>query len=51
VHPDAVRYPYFGRVLAGASEAYAFFVFPPDMPVTDFIQAIPEIMVYLNCGK
>ncbi|EIN04069.1 terpenoid synthase [Punctularia strigosozonata HHB-11173 SS5] len=47
----AVRYPYFARVMSGASEAYALFVFPSDMLVTNFVQAIPEIMVYLNCGN
>jgi hypothetical protein len=51
VHPDALRYPCLGRILSGAAEAYAFFVFPTDMPLTDFIQAVPEIMVYINYGK
>ncbi|EIN07076.1 terpenoid synthase [Punctularia strigosozonata HHB-11173 SS5] len=51
IRSGAVRYPYWARVMSGVSEAYALFAFPPEMPFTDFVQAIPEIVVFINCAN
>lgn len=37
--------------MSGASEAYALFVFPPKTPFEAYIQALPEMMVFINNGK
>ncbi|EIN12178.1 terpenoid synthase [Punctularia strigosozonata HHB-11173 SS5] len=47
----AVNYPWFSRVLSGAAEAFAFFIFPPETPLPTIIQAIPDIMIFLNNGN
>jgi hypothetical protein len=48
---DAHGYPTFSRVISGASEAYALFGFPPELALPTFIQALPEVMIYINNGK
>lgn len=37
--------------MSGASEAYALFVFPPELPLQSYVQALPDIRVILNQGK
>ncbi|KAF5360314.1 hypothetical protein D9758_009124 [Tetrapyrgos nigripes] len=44
-------YPTFSRVMSGASEAYGLFIFPANLPLPSFIQALPELMVYINNGN
>ncbi|KAF8649384.1 hypothetical protein AX16_005825 [Volvariella volvacea WC 439] len=48
---SAVGYPTFSRVMSGASEAYALFSFPKELPLQSFIQALPEMMIYINNGN
>lgn len=48
---EAVNYPAFCRNMSGVSQAYALFVFPPDLPVHSFIQALPDIMGFVNYVK
>ncbi|KAJ3510944.1 hypothetical protein NLJ89_g4390 [Agrocybe chaxingu] len=47
--PDAHGYPTFARYLSGVSEAYAFFAFPPSTPLGDYIQALPEMTMFICC--
>ncbi|EIN06376.1 terpenoid synthase [Punctularia strigosozonata HHB-11173 SS5] len=47
----AFGYPTFSRVMSGASETYALFAFPSDLPLQTFIQCLPEMMVYINNGN
>ncbi|CAA7261255.1 unnamed protein product [Cyclocybe aegerita] len=47
--PDAHGYPTFARYLSGVSEAYAFFAFLPGTPLRDYIQALPEMSMFINC--
>jgi hypothetical protein len=46
--PDAGNYAAFSRVMCGASETYAMFVFPTQIPLPVYIQAFPEVMNFLN---
>ncbi|KIY51852.1 terpenoid synthase [Fistulina hepatica ATCC 64428] len=48
---DAVRYPTFARVMSGASETYALFAFPPELPLRSYLQALPDLMIYINNGN
>ncbi|EDR03562.1 uncharacterized protein LACBIDRAFT_331339 [Laccaria bicolor S238N-H82] len=45
---DAHNYPTFSRVMSGASETYALFAFPPQIPMPFYIQALPEDMMFIN---
>lgn len=51
VQPSAPGFPTFCRVMTGASETYALFAFPPGMAVSGHIQALPDIMTFINNGK
>ncbi|KAF9226094.1 terpenoid synthase, partial [Gyrodon lividus] len=44
----ANQYPTYQRVLSGVGEAYAIMVFPSDIPFGEYIQAIPEMSVFIN---
>ncbi|KAG8214403.1 isoprenoid synthase domain-containing protein [Butyriboletus roseoflavus] len=44
----AHQYPIYQRILSGVSEAYAFTVFPREVPLNDYIQAIPEMTLFIN---
>ncbi|KAF8443150.1 isoprenoid synthase domain-containing protein [Boletus edulis BED1] len=44
----AERYPIFQRTLSGVAEAYAFMVFPWEIPLNDYIQAIPEMTLFIH---
>lgn len=37
--------------MSGASDAYALFVFPPDVPIQSYIQAIPDMVLFINNVK
>lgn len=37
--------------MSGASESYALFSFPNTIPVEHYIQALPEIVIFINNGK
>ncbi|KAF8993309.1 hypothetical protein BDQ17DRAFT_152665 [Cyathus striatus] len=48
---SALHYPSFSRKLSGDPESYSVFAFPPDMPTSYYVQAIPdmcEITNYIN---
>ncbi|KAF8993302.1 isoprenoid synthase domain-containing protein [Cyathus striatus] len=47
----AIQYPSFSRRLSGIAETYAIFAFPPEMPASDFMQAIPDICDVTNYGN
>ncbi|KAF1959370.1 terpenoid synthase [Byssothecium circinans] len=47
----AYRFPTFSRVMSGASETYALFIFPVGQPVPHFLQALPDLMVFINNGN
>ncbi|KAF9467087.1 isoprenoid synthase domain-containing protein [Collybia nuda] len=51
VSNNADGYPTFSRIMSGASESYALFVFPHTIPVEDYIQALPELMIFINNGN
>jgi len=44
-------YPTFSRVMSGASEAYGLFIFPSHLSLPSHIQALPELMVFINNGN
>lgn len=37
--------------MSGASECYALFTFPPGLPLNSFVQALPDMMTYINNVK
>ncbi|KII83917.1 hypothetical protein PLICRDRAFT_179951 [Plicaturopsis crispa FD-325 SS-3] len=47
----AQGYPTFSRVMSGASETYALWMFPPELPLRSYIQALPELMIFINNGN
>ncbi|KAF8882389.1 isoprenoid synthase domain-containing protein [Infundibulicybe gibba] len=51
VSSHARGFPTFSRVMSGASEAYALFAFPPEVPLPSYIQALPELMMFINNGN
>ncbi|KAF9237731.1 isoprenoid synthase domain-containing protein, partial [Melanogaster broomeanus] len=44
----AKQYPTYQRTLSGIAEAYAFMVFPSDLPFGQYIQAIPEMTHFIH---
>ncbi|KAH0831860.1 isoprenoid synthase domain-containing protein [Lanmaoa asiatica] len=44
----AHQYPTYQRTMSGVAEAYAFMVFPREVPLIDYIQAIPEMTQFIN---
>ena len=51
VPPDAKSYTTFLRMMSGICEAYAMFIFPPEVPVKSYVQAVPEICLAINYFK
>ncbi|KAK7464260.1 hypothetical protein VKT23_006424 [Stygiomarasmius scandens] len=41
-------YAAFYRTLAGATDAFAFFIFDPKLSIAEYIQAIPDLGIILN---
>lgn len=37
--------------MSGASETYALFMFPPGQPLPHYLQALPDLMIFINNGK
>ena len=48
VLPDAKSYTTFLRMMSGICEAYAMFIFPPEVSVKSYVQAVPEICLAIN---
>jgi hypothetical protein len=48
---DAISYPYFTRNMSGASDAYSLFAFPPGLPIRCYVQAIPDMVLFVNNVK
>ncbi|KAG6909551.1 hypothetical protein DXG01_016799 [Tephrocybe rancida] len=50
ISTSAQSWPYFLREKAGAAAAYAFMIFPQDASynITDYIQVIGDITIYIN---
>jgi len=44
----AQRYPVYQRTLSGVAEAYSFMVFPVEIPLNDYIQAIPDMTLFIH---
>ncbi|KIJ11854.1 hypothetical protein PAXINDRAFT_83937, partial [Paxillus involutus ATCC 200175] len=44
---SAKGYPSYQRVMTGIGEAYAVMVFPPDIPYEEYIQAMPELALFI----
>ena len=51
VSPYAKSYASFLRTLSGDSDAYAMFTFPREVPVKSYVQAVPDICLFLNHFK
>ena len=48
---DPQSYTTFLRIMSGICEAYAMFIFPPEVPVKYYVQAVPEICLGINNFK
>ncbi|KZP16977.1 terpenoid synthase [Athelia psychrophila] len=48
VHERAVDYPQWMRRVIGGARAYAFFVFPPEMPFEHYIQVISDMQAIID---
>ncbi|KAF9456360.1 isoprenoid synthase domain-containing protein [Collybia nuda] len=46
--PAAHNYATFSRCMSGASEAYGLFAFPAQLPAAGYIQALPDLVIYIN---
>ncbi|KII94515.1 hypothetical protein PLICRDRAFT_120583 [Plicaturopsis crispa FD-325 SS-3] len=49
LEPRAQRYPKFSRRMSGSPETYAVSIFPPALPLQSYIQAMPDLEVFINC--
>jgi len=50
-HPVSTKFPKYVRAVSGIPEAYTMFAFPPEIPFTSYIQALPDIFVLINHGN
>ncbi|THU78045.1 terpenoid synthase [Dendrothele bispora CBS 962.96] len=41
-------YAAFYRTMSGATDAFGFFIFPPSLPVSEYIQAMPDLAIVEN---
>ncbi|KII85802.1 hypothetical protein PLICRDRAFT_178118 [Plicaturopsis crispa FD-325 SS-3] len=48
---SAQKFPVYSRTMSGCADTFGFLVFPADLPLQSFIQAIPEVTVFLNSGN
>ncbi|KIK91716.1 hypothetical protein PAXRUDRAFT_830574 [Paxillus rubicundulus Ve08.2h10] len=48
VSTRAKQYPNYLRVMSGGSLVYAVAAFPPDIPFKEYIQAIPELTLFIG---
>ncbi|TFY60301.1 hypothetical protein EVG20_g7470 [Dentipellis fragilis] len=49
---SAVRYPIFARVMTGAGEMFALWVFGVQgLPLSAYLQAVPDIVDFINYGN
>ncbi|KAF4601352.1 terpene cyclase [Pleurotus pulmonarius] len=51
LRPEADGFPQFLRGLSGISCAYCMFIFPKDVHIDSYIQAIPSMMDFINHMK
>ena len=51
VSSHAKSYTNFLRTLSGDSEAFTMFIFPPEIPVESYVQAAPELCLFVNYLK
>lgn len=47
----AQQYPTYQRIMSGVAEAYSFMVFQREIPLNDYIQAIPEMTLFIHNVK
>ncbi|KAF8837336.1 terpenoid synthase [Paxillus ammoniavirescens] len=48
ISTSAKQYPNYLRVMSGGSLVYAVAAFPPDIPFNEYIQAIPELTLFIG---
>ncbi|KIJ60371.1 hypothetical protein HYDPIDRAFT_170274 [Hydnomerulius pinastri MD-312] len=48
ISTDAQRYPTYQRIMSGVGEAYSFMVFDKEIPLNDYIQALPEMTLFIH---
>ncbi|TFK66361.1 terpenoid synthase, partial [Pluteus cervinus] len=48
IPPRANKFVYFSRLLSGAAEAFALFIFPRGIPFQAYAYALPELMVFAS---
>ena len=51
VSPKAKSYTNFLRILSGVGEGYTMFIFPPEVPVKSYVQAVPDLCLFINHFK
>ncbi|KII92799.1 hypothetical protein PLICRDRAFT_122793 [Plicaturopsis crispa FD-325 SS-3] len=49
--PYARNYPDFSRRMSGTGEACAVWIFPADLPFRSYVQAIRDIVIFINGGN
>ncbi|KIJ11831.1 hypothetical protein PAXINDRAFT_137577 [Paxillus involutus ATCC 200175] len=47
ISATAKQYPSYQRVMSGSGEAYAVMAFPADIPFEEYIQAMPDIALFI----
>ncbi|KAG8214421.1 isoprenoid synthase domain-containing protein, partial [Butyriboletus roseoflavus] len=47
----AQQYPTYQRFMSGFGETYPLMVFPREIPLNDYIQAIPELSLFIHSAK
>ncbi|KAF5346174.1 hypothetical protein D9758_009928 [Tetrapyrgos nigripes] len=41
-------YATFYRTMSGATDAFSFFIFPPTLSISEYIQALPDLGIFMN---
>ncbi|KAH7912526.1 terpenoid synthase [Hygrophoropsis aurantiaca] len=45
---ESQNYSNYYRVMSGFSEAYGYLAFPKEIPLVNYIQAMPDLMIFIN---
>ncbi|KAG7444921.1 terpenoid synthase [Guyanagaster necrorhizus] len=48
---SAKRYTTFSRDMSGFNEVFGIFIFPSSVPITAYITALPDLMVFIGCAN
>ncbi|KAG2151403.1 isoprenoid synthase domain-containing protein, partial [Suillus clintonianus] len=48
ISPQAPSYPEYSRLLSGLADAYGLFIFPSTLPLREYVQCMPDVIIIIN---